>query len=224
MDAEQTVRADATNSLLLIVDIQKEQDRWIRGEDQKTINPDHERKREIVPIVRDLAERARNAGVHVVYTQSIRNGTEPEFTVFGRIPILQVGTWHSEMAEELTPQPKDLVVRKWGPDPWYQTDFERVLRGLFPDPTKCNVIVTGGSVTGCAYFGIMGLYARNYRMTILTDCVYGPIQQAVNHFSRTTYPTYPNIKLSRSDLIAFSAAPERSQEKAVPPMTSKAKA
>ena len=197
----QQLQVDATNSALLIVDVQKEPDNY------RDV-PDPDRKRRIVPTVRGLVDRARAAGVRVIYSQSIRNGEEPEFTVFGRVPILQVGTWHSEILDEVQPAPEDIVVRKWGPDPWHETDCERIFRGLFPDPTKCKVLVTGGSITGCAYFAVMGLYVRGYQVVIVTDAIYEySIAQALGHFSRTTYPSYPNIVLSRSDLIEFQKVP-----------------
>ncbi len=199
------IEVDPANTALVLIDIQREVDKFIRGEGFDVPNPDHERKKEIVPVVQDLADRARAANVRVVYTQSIRNGTEPEFKVFGRIPILQVGTWHSDMVEELTPQRDDIVVRKWVPDPWYETDFERVFTGLYPDPTKTTILLTGGSITGCAYFGIIGFCARGYRVVVVSDGVYGPITQALRQFSRTTYPTFGNVSLTRSDLITFRA-------------------
>ena len=206
MEDHKRVTIDASSAMLLIIDVQKETDKFIRGGVFKAANPDHERKKEIVPIIHDLAERARAAGVRVVYTQSIRNGSEAEFTTFGRVPVLQVGTWHADMHDDLKPEEWDIVVRKWVPDPWYETDMERVMRGLYPDPTNTNVLVTGGSITGCAYFGIVGLLARDYRMTIVADAIYGPVGQALKHFGRTTYPTYPSIALSRSDLITFAKA------------------
>ena len=202
----QEVRVEPATGALVIIDIQKEQDRFIRGEGFDVPNPDHERKSAIVPVVQGLAERARSSGARVIYTQSIRTGYEPEFTVFGRIPVLQVGTWHSEMVDELQPRAQDIVVRKWVPDPWRETDFERVFQGLFPNPSECTVLITGGSITGCAYFGVMGFHIRGYRVGIVTDGVYGPITQAMRHFSRTVYPTFPNIFLTRSDLILFRGA------------------
>ena len=114
------------------------------------------------------------------------------------------GTWYSQIVDELTPEPGDIVVRKWCHDPWYETDLERVLLGLVPDPTKCQVLISGGAMIGCAFFGATGFYIRNYRSVLVLDAGYGNPTLAAEHFSRSQYPIYPNIALTHSDLIQFS--------------------
>lgn len=195
-------RIDPKTSALLIVDMQKE-----IVADRRA--PDPDRKRRILPTLRALAERAREAGVRVVYTQSVRTGQEPEFTVYGRRPVLVLGTPGCEIMDELGPDRRDVVVRKWCADPWHQTDMDRVFEVLLPEPPRSTVLLTGGSISGCAYFAITGLHVRGYRIAIVTDAIYEySVAQALRHLSRTTHPRYPNVTFTRSDLITFSRSPE----------------
>ena len=202
----QQIEANPDNSLLVVIDIQKEQN--MRGGGLPEPNAERSTREAIVPTVRGLLDRAREAEVRVIHVQSVRNHVEPEFTVFEYNPILKIGTWNSEFIEEVAPLPGEIVVRKWCHDPWYETDLERVLKGLVPDPTKVQVLVAGGGGTGCYFFGVKGFYVRNYRTVAVVDAIYGGPTVTTNHFSRTSYPTFPNVSLSRSDLIEFSKAPE----------------
>jgi hypothetical protein len=55
----------------------------------------------------------------------------------------------------------------------------------------------------------MGFYIRNFQTIFVTDAIYGRPIVASRHLSRTAYPTYPNIYLSRSDLIEFAHPTEQ---------------
>ena len=208
------IQANPDNSILLVIDMQKEQKPWkekVRSLYAGTYDPNWELStmEAIVPAVRPLVDRAHEAGVPVIYVQSTRNPREPEFTVFEHHPMLQIGTWHSEFFDELMPEPRDFIVRKWCHDPWYETDLERVLDGLVPDPTKCQAIITGGSINGCAGFGTAGFFIRNYQAIVVLDAVYGSSPTAAaNYFSRISYPTLPNVYLTKSDLVQFSRVDE----------------
>ncbi len=204
MKGLQQIQADADNSLLVVIDMQKEQNMRSGGIPEP--NAERSTREAIVPAVQGLLDRAREARVRVIHVQSVRNHLESEFTVFEYNPILKIGTWNSEFIDEVAPLPGEIVVRKWCHDPWYETDLERVLNGLVTDPTKVQVLVAGGGGTGCYLLGVMGFYVRNYRTVAVVDAIYGGPTVTANHFSRTSYPTFPNIPLSRSDLIQFSKA------------------
>ena len=200
------VQVSAEDSVLVIIDIQKESDNFVRGEEYTEPNPEHENREAIVPTVRRLIDDAKHTGIPVIYVQSVRNHREPDFAVFGRIPILKLGTWHSEYADDIAPTGRDIVVRKFGADPWDETDLEPVLNAFVSDPSKCKVLLTGGSITGCALYGVLGFHVRNYQVVVLMDAVYGPRQEAADYFSRSQFPTFPNIILSRTDLVEFLPA------------------
>lgn len=161
---------------------------------------------QIVPAIKGLLDKAHAAGVPVVFVQSIRNHTEPHYNLYGVTKVLKIGTPASEFFDEITPQhPRDIVVRKWDHDPWFETDLDRVLKGIVPDPLGCQVLVTGGSITGFALHGAMGFQLRNYPTFIVMDAVYGNPVKAGELFSRTRYPSFPNIQLTNAGMISFSS-------------------
>ena len=193
----QRFQAWPDNSILMVIDIDNETGKGPEG----PVGPiEHISTKEmIIPKVRKLIDQAHEVGVQVIYIQSVRTHLEPQFTVFD---------YHHMTRKIGTPESRDIVVRKWYHDPWFETDLERVLTGLIPDPTKCQALITGGAGTGCAFFGFNGFYVRNFQTVIVMDAVYGGPMIAAAHFSRTNYPTYPNVYLTKSELIEFSKNPE----------------
>lgn len=79
-----------------------------------------------VPVIRDLAERARDAGVPVWYTQDTHREGDPEWEVWGR--HVEEGTWGWEIVEPLAPGPEDRVFRKARYDGFYGTQLDHELR------------------------------------------------------------------------------------------------
>lgn len=201
----QNIQANRENSLLLVIDIEND---FCRPGGMMFKEEKSEEVAGLISTTRRVIDEARAVGVPIIYVQSVRNHREPEFTVFEHYRLLKFGTWYSQFVDELTPEPGDIVVRKWCHDPWYGTDLERVVQGLVPDPTKCQALITGGAMMGCAFFGATGFYIRNYRTVLVLDAGYGNPMQAGEHFSRSLYPTFPNITLTRSDLIQFSKVGE----------------
>lgn len=213
----QAVQADPSNAILFIIDVEKEPS-WggpTLPAQPAVLQPAGSRRAtaaSIVPTIRGLIDRCHAAGVRVIYIQSVRNHTEHQFTVYSTMPRhLKIGTPASEFFDEIRPNGMDIVVRKWDHDPWFETDLERVLAGVVPDPTRCQALITGGSINGCAFHAMLGFHARNYRVAMIMDAVYGSADAAAAYFSRPQYPTYPNITLTTAELITFSAgtAPER---------------
>ncbi|MGH7844537.1 MAG: isochorismatase family cysteine hydrolase [Candidatus Binatia bacterium] len=196
------IQADPEDSILVVIDMDNETSQTVGGLPEP--NPELSTKRAIIPTVRRLIDRAHDVGVQVIYVQSVRNHREPQFTTFRHALTRKIGTQNSRIVDELTPEPRDIIVRKWNHDPWYQTDLERVLDGLVTEPTKCQALITGGAGSGCAFFGTKGFYIRNFQTVFVVDAVYGGPTVAARHFSRTSYPTFPNIFLSRSEMIEFS--------------------
>ena len=191
------------NAILVIVDIQNEFAKpggKLGSEVSAKIMPD------VISAVQGLADHARNAGVPVIYIQSVRTLKEPEFTVFGRQPHLEIGTWATEIVDELKPHEGDSVVQKFSHDPFYRKDLDEVLEKLVPDPTKCYAVVTGGAINVCVYHTVMGFYLRNYWTVVPVDCVYYISEEgrdrALGQYSEER--PYPNVFLSRSDLIEIS--------------------
>jgi nicotinamidase-related amidase len=206
MKALQSIRIDPDNAILVIVDVENEfckPDGKLYSEVSTRVAP------RVISAIQELSERARNAGIHIIYIQSVRTLQETEFAVFGQEPILQIGTWASKIVDELEPQKGDIVVQKFCHDPFFNTDLEQVLRRLVPDPTNYYAVVTGGDVGVCLYHTVMGFHLRDYWTIVPVDCVYysseARNQRALEQFSD---PPYPNVFLSRSDLIEVSKSAE----------------
>ena len=125
--------------------------------------------------------------------------------------------WAVEIVEELKPQERDIIVQKFSHDPFFRPDLDRVLDRLVPDPTRYYAIVTGGAVNVCAYHTVMGFHLRNYWTVVPVDSVYyssdADNQRALEQFS---HPAYPNVFLSRSDLIEVSSVPLAAPSAPVP--------
>lgn len=159
----------------------------------------------MITAVKGLAQQARETRVPIVYIQSVRTLREAEFTVFGAQPHLQIGTWNSEIVEELGPRPEDIVVQKFCHDAFFRPDLDRVLGKLVKEPTKCHAIVTGGGTSVCYHHAVMGFHLRDYRTVVPVDCLYsgtdGYHQLGLEMLS---HPAYPNVVFSRSDLIKMS--------------------
>jgi len=202
MKSLQNIYINPGNSILIIVDMENE---FCKSGGKVY----YEKSPQIVPgvisAIQGLAERSRNAGIPVIYIQSVRTLREPEFTVFGGELMLEMGTWAVEIVDELKPHQGDIVVQKFSHDPFYKTDLDKILKRLVPDPTEYYAVVTGGSVDVCVYHAVMGFYLRDYWTVVPVDSVFyssdSDKQRALEQFSGDAYP---NVFLSRSDLIEVS--------------------
>lgn len=214
MKTPQTIRVNRGNAIMVIIDVQNE----FCKPPGKGLTP---RRAQIMPgviaAISGLAQRARGAGIPIIYVQSVRTLREPEVTVFGKAPSLKVGSWGAQIVEELKPQPGDTVVQKFSHDPFYKTNMDDVLKTLVKDPTQCYALVTGGGINVCYYHGVMGFYLRSYWTVVPLDCVHY-MDDAANHraLEQFSMAAYPNIFLSRSDLIKVSKTSGRSSVRPVP--------
>ena len=158
------VTLPAEKTLLVIVDMAKE-----------TCDPAgrsyHPARGQMVPVIADLRLRVRQAGGHVVHTQSVRTADQLEFTVFNnRLRHLE-GTWDVEFVDPLTPAPDEPVVVKRTHDCFYKTDMEEVLEQLDIRPGDGRVIVTGTAARGCVQCAFTGFSIRDYYVYMPMDCV-----------------------------------------------------
>jgi nicotinamidase-related amidase len=205
MKSLQAVHVHRDNALLLVVDVQN-RNCHPRGESYDEL------KARVVPaavgIIADLLARARGAAIPVVYVQSVRTLDEPEFTVFGAPPSKRIGTWDVEILDDVRPRPGERVVQKFSHDAFFRTRLDDILEELVPDPTRCFALVVGGATNLCVYHAVLGLHLRNYWTIVVTDGVFcrgeAARERALEQFSDRSYP---NIILSRSDLVHCHADP-----------------
>ena len=214
MKSLQNIQINPENAILIIVDMENEFCKpggKLYTETSARIAPG------VISAIRGLADRVRNAGIPVIYIQSVRTLREPEVTVFGQRPVLEVGTRAVEIVEELAPQKGDTIVQKFSHDPFYRKDLDQVLQKLVPDPTRYYAIVTGGAINVCVYHTVVGFHLRDYWTVVPVDSVYYSSepdkQRALEQFS---HPAYPNVFLSRSDLIEVSSTPVAAHSAPIP--------
>jgi len=205
----QSIYINHRNAILIVVDMQNEFCKpggKVYFEISKEIVP------AVISNIRKVMERVRCAGIPIIYIQSVRTLQEPEFTVFGVPPALQINTWASDIVDELKPQQGDTVIQKFSHDPFYRPDLDKVLMGLVPDPTRCYAVVTGGAINVCLYHTVMGFHLRNYWTVVPVDCTYylsdAGKKRALGQFSEER--AYPNVLLSRSDLVTVPPIPTAS--------------
>jgi nicotinamidase-related amidase len=126
----------------------------------------------VVDPVSTLVDRAREAGVQVIYTRDVHPPEQfegahyyDEFDQWGE-HVLE-GSWEAEVVDELDVEADDHVVEKHTYDAFYNTELEgwltaRGIRDLVICGTLANVCVlhTGGSA---------GL--RDFRPILVEDCI-----------------------------------------------------
>jgi ureidoacrylate peracid hydrolase len=149
-----------------------------------------------------LLEKARKAGVKVIFIQSTRLPDAPEFTRYGREPALIEGTWEWQIVDELEPLPGEIVVRKYSHDPFARTEIEAVLLREDIVPGETTVIVTGVSAAVCAYQACLGFSNRHYLTLIPMDCqAAGTIEEEARAFNKYSENTFA---FTLSNMIEFS--------------------
>lgn len=214
MKSLQNIYINPGNSILIIVDMENNfcnPSGKLYNETSARIMPG------VVSAIQGLAERSRSAGIPIIYIQSVRTLKEPEFTVFGREPSLEIGTWAVEIIDELKPHQGEIVIQKFSHDPFYKPDLDKILQKLVPDSTRYYAVITGGAIDVCLHCAVMGFYLRNYWTVVPVDSVYyasdSGKQRAIEQFSGRSYC---NIFLSRSDLIEVSRVPAAAHPAPVP--------
>jgi len=192
----ETLNIDPTKALMVVVDMQNEfchptGSLYVDGVDG------------MIPRLIKLVTDFRRTGGPVLYTQSWRSKDLPQFTVFGRKPILIGGTWGAEIIKELEPAKGDTVIRKHTHDCFHRTDLDRFLTTLKSDPWEYSIVVTGVASNVCVYHAVMGFHLRMFRVFIPTDCIKAGTPEeerfALSQFSNSAYRF--NVKLTRSDLL-----------------------
>ncbi|MGI0080524.1 MAG: cysteine hydrolase family protein, partial [Nitrososphaerales archaeon] len=127
-----------------------------------------------VPRIRELLDRARQAQMKVIHTQSWYERDDPRFTDHAKARFYKggcmAGTWGAELINELKPLDKEPVVRKASYDCWYGTNMELVLKamkfGEFEpgsvhrnrERNNFNVVITGTVSNVCVEKAVIGFY------------------------------------------------------------------
>ena len=137
----------------------------------------------IAPIAR-LAERARQAGVPVVYANDNSGRWRSSLHDVGkRIRNANPDAWR--LLEPLHPQPSDYVVLKPRHSAFYCTPLELLLEAL----DVGRLVLTGVSAASCIWFTGADAHVRGYGVVVPRDTVAAPsarLKQAVLDLMRSS--------------------------------------
>ncbi len=88
--------------------------------------------------------------------------------------VLIDGYWGTEIVQELSPQPEDLIVPKHRYSGFFETGLDSILRGR----EIKHLIVTGCTTSVCVESTIRDAMFRDYQCCLLADCTGEPIGNA----------------------------------------------
>ncbi len=119
----------------------------------------------ILPNLRKLLEEARKKGIPVVF--ACDSFLKEDFIFKGRMKVHSVrGTSGSEVADELKPEPGDIVLPKRRFSAFFKTDLDQTLRTLGVD----TIVVTGVTVEVCVLMTAMDGLSHDFSVIVLEDC------------------------------------------------------
>ena len=195
------ITVDPSKTALVIVDMEND---FAKPEGVTYGSP---RRGAVIGPIQRLLARCREAGLPVIYVQSIRYPDSPEFTTFGKAPFILAGTWGSQIVEELTPLPGEPVVEKNSHDCFNNTRLEQLLaeRGIVP--CEWTIIVVGLGLTNCVSCAISGFSVRSYWVVVPMDCTASRTrEEELCQYQRFMQPGYNyNVLLTQSELIEIGA-------------------
>ncbi|MEF8774052.1 MAG: isochorismatase family cysteine hydrolase [Halobacteriales archaeon] len=126
----------------------------------------------VVEPIADLVERARDAGVQVVYTRDVHPPEQfedahyyDEFERWGE-HVLE-GSWEAEIVDGLEVREADLVVEKHTYDAFYETELDGWLTARGID----DLVIVGTLANVCVLHTAGSAGLRDYRPVLVEDTV-----------------------------------------------------
>jgi nicotinamidase-related amidase len=160
----------------------------------------------VIGKIRSLLDRFRRANGKVIHVQSVRTKDHPEFTFFGKEYSLIDDTPAVAFVEELQPLDREVVVKKYSHDCFYQTSMEEQLKKLDLRPCRDHIVVTGIGSNNCVYHAVIGFHIRNYIVYVPEDCIHASRaegqQFALSQFRSPAYNF--NVSVTRSENISLA--------------------
>ncbi|MFC7009238.1 cysteine hydrolase family protein [Halalkalicoccus salilacus] len=141
---------------------------------------------EAIDPVREVIERAREAGAQVVYTRDVHPPEQfedahyyDEFERWGEHVV--EGSWETEIVEEIEPTGDDHVVEKHTYDAFYNTELEGWLRAHGID----DLLLCGTLANVCVFHTAGSAGLRDFRPVVVEDALgyieEGHLEYAVEH-------------------------------------------
>jgi nicotinamidase-related amidase len=118
-----------------------------------------------LPRIAALLERARRAGMRVVFSQDTHDDGDPEWRIWGE--HARRGTWGWQIVDELAPAPGEPVIQKVRYDAFYGTPLDHLLRlwGIGA------VVICGTVANICVHYTAASAALRWYDVIIPADAV-----------------------------------------------------
>lgn len=162
--------------------------------------------RPVIKSIRGLLDRFRQVGGKIIHVQSVRSKEHPEFTFFSKSYSLIEDSPAVAFVDELVPESKEIVVKKYSHDCFYQTTMEEQLKALDLRPCRDHVVVTGIGSNNCVYHAVIGFHVRNYIIHVPEDCIHASRaegqQFALSQFRSPAYDF--NVHVTRSENIKLA--------------------
>ncbi len=118
-----------------------------------------------VPAIRLVTEKARSAGVPVIFTQDWHRADDPEFSIWPEHTV--EGSPGAEIITELSPRKGDYFIRKRAYDPFFSTDLDLLLR----QKSLRRLVVTGTMANVCVLHTAGSGHLLGYEVVVPMDAV-----------------------------------------------------
>jgi len=125
--------------------------------------------RKIIPVVKKELEKARAAGIPVIYVCDAHAPDDKEFSKFGWPAHAVKGTRGSEVVAELKPENRDIIIPKTAYSSFFGTSLDETLKKLGVDSLR----LTGTVTHICVLFTASDAVLRDYKVTVVEDGVAG---------------------------------------------------
>jgi nicotinamidase-related amidase len=152
-----SVALPAASTALIIVDMQND---FVKEKGNLCV----ESAQLTVPNIQSLRKAAKDAGVHVAYTQDTAKEGDPEFDIWPA-HCLQ-GSWGWQIIDELAPDSKDLVCPKNRYDGFYDTWLDHFLTRIWKVK---NVVIVGTVSNICVAHTAASAGLRWFHVVIPAD-------------------------------------------------------
>ena len=152
------VRVDPARTALVVVDMQND---FVKDGGTLVV-PDAEAS---IPKIQRLLELARGSGMRVVYSQDTHTDGDPEWEIWPE--HAREGTWGWRIADEISPQEGETVIRKVRYDAFYGTHLDHFLRIWGVD----TLIICGTVANICVHYTAASAGLRWYDIVIPKDAV-----------------------------------------------------
>jgi len=157
--------------------------------------------------VRRLAERARRAGVPVIYVNDNFGRWKSDF----RQTLLRCRRPKCRgrfLAELLAPAPEDYFVLKPMNSGFFQTPLELLLQGL----EVSTLVLCGLATANCVYFTAIDAHMRNYRLIVPRDGT-ASFSATEQRFILGQMRKYFQVKITEAAKLRFPISSGRKKKK-----------